>query len=134
MTTATATATQRRMYIDGKWCDADNGRTLGVLNPATEEVLAEVAYGGRAETRRAPFQPIPAIRPMGGKRIRHSVLPKWQSMIDPNSGGKLQQARRGEYLKLTQQRYFLWVAQLRLLSPIGVGFITRSDAIARRES
>ena len=34
----TATATQKRMYIDGKWCDADNGRTLGVINPATEEV------------------------------------------------------------------------------------------------
>ncbi|HEY7158986.1 MAG TPA: NAD-dependent succinate-semialdehyde dehydrogenase [Gemmataceae bacterium] len=53
MTTATASATLRRMYIDGKWCAADNGRTLGVINPATEEVIAEVAYGGRAETRRA---------------------------------------------------------------------------------
>ena len=53
MTTATSTATRRRMYIDGKWCDADNNRTLGVINPATEEVIAEVAYGGRAETRRA---------------------------------------------------------------------------------
>jgi succinate-semialdehyde dehydrogenase/glutarate-semialdehyde dehydrogenase len=51
MTTATATA--KRMFIDGKWVDADNGRTLGVINPATEEVITEVAYGGRAETRRA---------------------------------------------------------------------------------
>jgi succinate-semialdehyde dehydrogenase/glutarate-semialdehyde dehydrogenase len=50
---ATATATQRRMFIDGRWCEADGGRTLGVINPATEEVIAEVAYGGRAETRRA---------------------------------------------------------------------------------
>src|SRR6516164_9168279 len=50
---ATATATLKRMYIDGKWCEADSGRTLGVVNPATEEVLAEIAYGGRAETRRA---------------------------------------------------------------------------------
>jgi succinate-semialdehyde dehydrogenase/glutarate-semialdehyde dehydrogenase len=41
------------MYIDGKWCAADSGRTLGVINPATEEVLADIAYGGRAETRRA---------------------------------------------------------------------------------
>src|SRR6266550_5839941 len=51
--TATATARMKRMYIDGKWCPADNGRTLGVTNPATEEVITEVAYGGRAETRRA---------------------------------------------------------------------------------
>jgi succinate-semialdehyde dehydrogenase/glutarate-semialdehyde dehydrogenase len=41
------------MYIDGKWTDADSGRTLGVINPATEEVIAEVAYGGRKEVRRA---------------------------------------------------------------------------------
>src|SRR5437588_7103570 len=50
---ATATAAQQRMYIDGKWCEADDGRTLGVINPATEEVITEIAYGGRAETRRA---------------------------------------------------------------------------------
>ncbi|MBM4071546.1 MAG: NAD-dependent succinate-semialdehyde dehydrogenase [Planctomycetes bacterium] len=41
------------MFIDGKWCAADGGRTLEVINPANEEVLAEIAYGGRAETRRA---------------------------------------------------------------------------------
>jgi succinate-semialdehyde dehydrogenase/glutarate-semialdehyde dehydrogenase len=50
---ATATATLRKLLIDGKWCTADSGRTLGVINPATEEVIQEVAYGGRAETRRA---------------------------------------------------------------------------------
>jgi len=44
---------QTQMYIDGKWTPADNGRTLGVVNPATEDVIANVAYGGRAETRRA---------------------------------------------------------------------------------
>src|SRR5438874_2183218 len=42
-----------QMYIDGRWCDADNGGTLGVINPATEEIVAPVAYGGRAETKRA---------------------------------------------------------------------------------
>ncbi len=49
----TATASLKRMFIDGKWCGADNGGTLGVINPATEEVIYDVAYGGRAETRRA---------------------------------------------------------------------------------
>jgi succinate-semialdehyde dehydrogenase/glutarate-semialdehyde dehydrogenase len=53
MTTATATATVKKMLIDGKWCTADDGRTLGVINPATEEVITDVAYGGRAETKRA---------------------------------------------------------------------------------
>jgi succinate-semialdehyde dehydrogenase/glutarate-semialdehyde dehydrogenase len=50
---ATATAALKRMYIEGKWCEADDGRTLGVINPATEGVISDVAYGGRAETRRA---------------------------------------------------------------------------------
>ncbi|MFN4259751.1 MAG: NAD-dependent succinate-semialdehyde dehydrogenase [Gemmataceae bacterium] len=50
---ATATATVKRMYINGQWREADDGRTLGVINPATEEVICEVAYGGRKETRQA---------------------------------------------------------------------------------
>lgn len=53
MTTATSQATLGKMYIDGQWCGSDSGRTLDVINPATEEVIAPVAYGGRAETRLA---------------------------------------------------------------------------------
>ncbi len=41
------------LYIDGRWCEADSGRTIGVTTPATEETLCEVGYGGRAETERA---------------------------------------------------------------------------------
>jgi succinate-semialdehyde dehydrogenase/glutarate-semialdehyde dehydrogenase len=40
-------------YIDGKWCDADSGETLAVLNPANGETIAEIAKCGTAETRRA---------------------------------------------------------------------------------
>ncbi|MGO9601609.1 MAG: NAD-dependent succinate-semialdehyde dehydrogenase [Isosphaeraceae bacterium] len=54
MAAATAEATiPTKMYIDGAWCDADNGRTLAVINPADESVLAQVAYGSRAEAERA---------------------------------------------------------------------------------
>lgn len=42
-----------QLLIGGQWRNADDGRTLGVINPATEEVIQEVAYAGRAETRRA---------------------------------------------------------------------------------
>jgi succinate-semialdehyde dehydrogenase/glutarate-semialdehyde dehydrogenase len=51
--TATTKATAKKMYIDGKWCDAQNGQTLAVINPATEETVSEVAYGGRADAARA---------------------------------------------------------------------------------
>src|SRR3989440_12004545 len=53
MATATAAKTVKKMYIDGKWVEADDGRTLGVINPATEEVICDVAYGSRKETKRA---------------------------------------------------------------------------------
>lgn len=39
--------------IDGQWCAADSGRTFDVINPATEETLATIAYGGAQECRRA---------------------------------------------------------------------------------
>jgi succinate-semialdehyde dehydrogenase / glutarate-semialdehyde dehydrogenase len=40
-------------YIDGKWVQADSGRTLVVKNPATGEAIGEVPALGAAETRRA---------------------------------------------------------------------------------
>ncbi len=42
-----------RMYIDGKWVDALDGGTLKIENPANESIIAEVAYGGRADAERA---------------------------------------------------------------------------------
>ena len=37
---------QTQLLIDGKWRDAASGRTFATYNPATEEVIAEVAEGG----------------------------------------------------------------------------------------
>src|SRR5262245_41137831 len=55
MATATATAagTVRKMLIDGQWVEAADGRTYPVENPATEETVGVVAYGGRADAARA---------------------------------------------------------------------------------
>ncbi len=39
--------------IDGKWVQADSGRTIIVKNPATGEAIGEVPALGAAETRRA---------------------------------------------------------------------------------
>jgi len=41
------------LYINGRWCEADSGRAIDVINPATEEVACQVACCGRAETERA---------------------------------------------------------------------------------
>ena len=53
MSTAVATEIPTQMYIDGAWCDATDGKTLAVINPADESVVAEVAYGRRADAERA---------------------------------------------------------------------------------
>ncbi|MDN0077213.1 NADP-dependent succinate-semialdehyde dehydrogenase [Crenobacter sp. SG2303] len=40
-------------YIDGAWCDADNGETIPVNNPATGEIIGHVPKMGAAEATRA---------------------------------------------------------------------------------
>ncbi len=38
-----------QMYIGGKWVDAISGKTYKAINPATEEVVAEIPLGGKAD-------------------------------------------------------------------------------------
>lgn len=42
-----------RQYIDGEWVEAESGETYEVINPSTEEVIARVPSGGRADAARA---------------------------------------------------------------------------------
>ena len=44
---------RQQCYINGKWVDADSGKTIDVNNPATGEILGTVPNLGAAETRRA---------------------------------------------------------------------------------
>ncbi len=41
--------TPRKMFIDGKWVNAASGKTFPTYNPATGEVLAQVAEGDRED-------------------------------------------------------------------------------------
>ena len=40
---------QTKLLIDGKWRDSVSGKTFETINPATEEVIAEVAEGDAAD-------------------------------------------------------------------------------------
>jgi succinate-semialdehyde dehydrogenase/glutarate-semialdehyde dehydrogenase len=44
---------ETRMFIDGRWCDAAGGRTIPVVDPATEKIIADVAWADRSDIRRA---------------------------------------------------------------------------------
>lgn len=52
----------QQLYIGGEWCDAKSGETFPVENPATTEIIAQVATGGDAdvdaavEAARAAFE------------------------------------------------------------------------------
>lgn len=47
-----ASLLKTKAYINGNWVDADSGETLAVTNPATGELIAEVAKCATEETRR----------------------------------------------------------------------------------
>ena len=38
-----------QQLIGGEWCAASTGETRSVINPATEEAVAEVPYGAGAD-------------------------------------------------------------------------------------
>ena len=46
-------ARPRKMFIDGKWTEAASGKTFPVYNPATGEVMAQVAEGDQEDINRA---------------------------------------------------------------------------------
>jgi succinate-semialdehyde dehydrogenase/glutarate-semialdehyde dehydrogenase len=48
-----STLLKKQAFINGEWVDADSGETFPVRNPATGDVIAEVAKAGTDETRRA---------------------------------------------------------------------------------
>lgn len=48
-----ASAQPTQLLIDGQWLDAASGQRFAVLNPATEEPMAEVARAGAADVDRA---------------------------------------------------------------------------------
>ena len=73
--------------IDGKWVQADSGKTIQVPNPATGEVIGEVPALGAAETRRAieaANRAWPAWRAMLAKE-RAAILRKLNDLMLANT-------------------------------------------------
>jgi succinate-semialdehyde dehydrogenase/glutarate-semialdehyde dehydrogenase len=93
---------RHQAFIGGRWCDADNGETFGVTNPATGETLGTVPKMGAAETRRAieaaknawpEWRRTPA-------RERSAILRRWYDLMVANVDdlGKLMTAEQGKPL------------------------------------
>ncbi|TDM02320.1 NAD-dependent succinate-semialdehyde dehydrogenase [Macrococcus carouselicus] len=76
-----------QLFIDGKWVDGDDKETKEVTNPATGEVIAEVAQAGEAETKRAieaAEKAYPAWRDMELKD-RVKLLNKVADLLEENA-------------------------------------------------
>tara|TARA_R110000782_G_scaffold46181_8_gene102188 strand:- start:2580 stop:4037 length:1458 start_codon:yes stop_codon:yes gene_type:complete len=70
-------------YIGGRWCDASDGRTFDVTNPATGEVIATVADCGADETRTAIAAADAAQKAWAGWTAsdRANVLKRWRDLM-----------------------------------------------------
>jgi succinate-semialdehyde dehydrogenase/glutarate-semialdehyde dehydrogenase len=80
------TLLRQQSYFDGKWCDADDGKTLDVTNPATGEKIGVIAYMGAAEAKRA-IDAAQAAWPAWRKKTakeRSAILRKWSELIMAN--------------------------------------------------
>ncbi len=72
-----------KAYVAGKWVGADDGRTFPVTDPATGEVLCEVADLGRAETARAIAAADEARHAWAARtaKDRAQVLRRWNDLM-----------------------------------------------------
>jgi len=74
-------------YLDGKWVEADGGKTVIVRNPATGEAIGEVPAMGEPETRRAieaAARALPLWRGMLAKE-RAAILRKLNDLMMANA-------------------------------------------------
>ncbi len=93
---------RQQCYIDGRWLDADGGKTIAVDNPATGEILGTVPNMGAAEARRAieaANAAFPAWRAKTAKE-RAAVLRKWFDLMMANQEdlARLMTAEQGKPL------------------------------------
>jgi len=42
-----------KLFIDGQWVDAISGKTFATIDPSTEEVIAQIAEGDKADVEKA---------------------------------------------------------------------------------
>ena len=43
----------KKFYINGEWVDPITPKTLGVINPANEEIISEISLGSKEDINKA---------------------------------------------------------------------------------
>ncbi len=86
--TSSTTPRKYQLFIDGKWVDAESGKTFSTPNPATGETLAEVAEADRADVDKAVAAARKAYDGKWGKmsaRDRGRLLYKLSQLIEEHT-------------------------------------------------
>ena len=78
-TAATAATVTHGQFLDGRWVDAVGGGRRDVIDPATEEVVANLPYGDAADAARAIAS-------------AHAALPAWRARTPYERGAILVRA------------------------------------------
>ena len=78
---------RQQAYVNGVWCDADDGAAISVTNPATGEQFGTVPKMGAAETRRAIAAADAAWQGWRRKtaKERSSILRTWHELMLANA-------------------------------------------------
>jgi betaine-aldehyde dehydrogenase len=103
---ASETPRKYQLFIDGKWVDAESGKTFTTPNPATGQTLAEVAEGDKADIDKAVAAARRAFEGPWSKvsaRDRGRLLYKLSQLIDAKSKelAALETADNGKPIKET---------------------------------
>jgi succinate-semialdehyde dehydrogenase/glutarate-semialdehyde dehydrogenase len=76
----------RQCFIQDEWVDADSGKTVDVINPATGQVLGTVPFCGADETQRAINAANESLDVWRSKTAgeRSAILRKWHDLLMEN--------------------------------------------------
>ncbi len=77
---------RQKCFVDGRWIDSQNKKTIDVNNPADEKIIGRVPNCGAVETRRAvaaASKAWPAWRAMTAKE-RGDIMWRWADLIREN--------------------------------------------------
>ena len=111
---------QYKMWIGGKWVDADSGKTYPVYNPATELEFAQMPLGGKSDVDKAVIAARKAF-PVWSKKPqaeRSQIAMKIAALIRENAGefGRIDTLDHGTptktaaFMAATQADRFEWAA------------------------
>jgi acyl-CoA reductase-like NAD-dependent aldehyde dehydrogenase len=103
-------AKPKKLLIDGKFVDAESGKTFETRNPATDEVLAKVAEGGKADIDKAVKAARKAFEEGKWRKLtathRANMMLKLADLIEKNADefAQLETLDNGKPIK--ESRYF----------------------------